>query len=125
MCVCGGGGGVGGENNIKEGDPHGSRAPRGRPGRHQNQCSAQYVRHPVRRPSGSQLEASPGSEPLVGWGYVTSVPARPCLAASCCITRARFAGVCVGGGGMPYYRGRPAWVQGWALSGGGLCQKDV
>ena len=34
------------------------------------------------------------------------------------------AGVCGGGGGMPY-RGRPAWVQGWALSGGGLCQKDV
>ena len=28
--------------------------------------------------------------------------------------------MCVsGGGGMPYYRGRPAWVQGWALSGGG------
>ena len=26
--------------------------------------------------------------------------------------------VCVPGG-MPYYRGRPAWVQGWALSGGG------
>ena len=26
---------------------------------------------------------------------------------------------------MPYYRGRPAWVQGWALSGGGLCQEDV
>ena len=24
-----------------------------------------------------------------------------------------------GGGGVPYYRERPAWVQGWALSGGG------
>ena len=33
--------------------------------------SAAYsMRHPVRRPSGSQLEASPGSEPLVGWGHV-------------------------------------------------------
>ena len=28
---------------------------------------------------------------------MTFVPARPCLAASCCITRARFAG---GGGGV-------------------------
>ena len=92
VCVC-----VWRKNNIKEGDPHGSRAPRGRPGRHQNQCTVQYVLHPVRRPSGSQLEASPRSEPLVGWGYVTSVPARPCLVASCCITRARFAR---GGGGQ-------------------------
>ena len=34
-----------------------------------------------------------------------------------------------GCGGMPYYRGRPAWVQGWALSGGGPvpegCLMDV
>ena len=66
--------------------------PRGRLGRHQKQCSAQCVRHPVRRPPGLQLGASPGSEPLVGWGHVTSVLARPCLAASCCATRARFAG---------------------------------
>ena len=38
--------------------------------------------------------------------------------------------VCVcRGGGLPYYRGRPAWVQGWALSGGGPvpegCLMDV
>ena len=31
--------------------------------------------------------------------------------------------VCVWGGGIPYLRGRPAWVQGWAPSGRGLCQK--
>ena len=89
MCVYG-------EEQYQRGRPTWVQGPRGRPGRHQNQCSVQYVRLPVRRPSGSQLEASPGSEPLVGWGYVTSVPARPCLAVSCCITRARFAG---GGGG--------------------------
>ena len=71
--------------------------------------SVQCVRHPVRRPLGSQLGASPGSEPLVGWGYVTSVPARPCLAASCCATRARFA---EGGGvGVP-----PSSLEGLASS---------
>ena len=75
------------------------------PGRHQNQCSVQYVRHPIRRPSGSQLEAFPGSEPLVGWGCVTSVPARASLAASYCITGPRFAGG--GGGGCPLLSWRP------------------
>ena len=64
---------------------------------HQNPFSVHCVRRPVRRPPGSQLGASPGPEPLVGWGYVTSVPARPCLATSCSSTRARFGG----GGGTP------------------------
>ena len=80
VCVCS----LAGKNNIKEGDPHGSRG-------HQNQCSVHCVRHPVWRPSGSQLGASPRPEPLVGRGYVTSVPACPCLAVSCCSTHARFA----------------------------------
>ena len=54
---------------------------------------------PCLAPIGVAAGASPRPEPLVGWGYVTSVPARPCLAVSCCSTCARFAGG--GGVGVP------------------------
>ena len=53
---------------------------------------------PCLAPIGVAVEASPGPEPLVGWGYVSSVRARPCVAALWCSTRARFA---AGGVGVP------------------------
>ena len=63
------------------------------------------------------------------WGFLSSPQFTPVAVLEFpCPKQASFQ-VCVGGGGMPYYRGRPAWVQGWALSGGGpvpeVCLMDV
>jgi hypothetical protein len=74
----------GGKNNIKEGGPHGSRAPSGRL-RRQLEKDISYSPCELRRCLwcllGSRSGASPEPEPLGFGGYVTSVPALPCLAA--------------------------------------------
>ena len=84
MCVCGGGGG---ENNIKEGSPHGSRAPSGRLRRQLKKTS-----HAVLAACGPVSGACSGrgrgprlSQNLWGWGVMSPLSLL-------------FRAVCVGGG---------------------------
>ena len=108
-----------GKNNIKEGDPHGSRAPVVAWGTVKNQASVQGpVCCPVWHPLGSHLRASPGLEPLVGWGLCnlrasTSVPG--------CLAQPHTWPLGGGGGGLgapflscrPMCRPLPAAVAAW------------
>ena len=97
LCVCVRARTSGGKNNVKEGNSHGSRPP----------WSLEAPPNSVKRTLRTSSCQAPTGVAAGGlgwvktsdrWGYVTSVPTRPCLVASHSSTRTRFAG---GGLGAP------------------------